>query len=66
YQATPERSWRDTDGRLLRNETLPLLVERRMAERDTWQGRISSEFGMRNSEIFGQKTKVKGQRTHDL
>jgi radical SAM protein (TIGR01212 family) len=66
YQATPERSWRDADGRLLRNETIPLLVEQRMEERDTWQGRFSSDSGIRNSEIFGQKSKVKGQRTHDL
>ena len=40
YQATPERSWRNTDGSLTRNETIPLMVEKRMEERDTWQGKI--------------------------
>ena len=41
YQATPERSWRDASGKLIRNETIPLLVEKRLLERDTWQGKIS-------------------------
>ena len=41
YQATPERSWRDADGSLTRNETIPLLVEKRLQERDTWQGKMS-------------------------
>ena len=41
YQATPERSWRNTDGSLTRNETIPLLVEKGLQERDTWQGKMS-------------------------
>lgn len=39
YQATPERSWRDPSGKLLRNETVPVLIEKRLEERDTWQGK---------------------------
>ena len=39
YQATPERSWRDASGKLIRNETIPLLVEKRLEERGTWQGK---------------------------
>lgn len=38
YQACPERSWRRIDGRLLRNEELPSLVEAELQRRDTYQG----------------------------
>ncbi|MBR4804693.1 MAG: TIGR01212 family radical SAM protein, partial [Bacteroidales bacterium] len=49
YQATPERSWRDDAGKLIRNETIPLLVEKRLQERDTWQGKLfNSKLETRN------------------
>ena len=38
YQALPERSWRRNDGRLLRNEEIPNLVEQELAHRNTHQG----------------------------
>ena len=43
YQALPERSWRNNNGSLVRNETIPLLVEKRLQERDTWQGKLKNE-----------------------
>lgn len=38
YQACPERSFRRADGRLLRNEEIPTLVEAELSRRDTFQG----------------------------
>lgn len=38
YQACPERSFRRADGRLLRNEEIPALVEAELSRRDTFQG----------------------------
>lgn len=38
YQAAPERSWRRADGRLIRNEEIPMLVERELERRNTRQG----------------------------
>lgn len=38
YQACPERSFRRADGRLLRNEEIPALVEAELSRRDTSQG----------------------------
>ncbi len=38
FQACPERSWRRPDGRLLRNEEIPVLVERELERRNSWQG----------------------------
>lgn len=38
YQACPERSFRRKDGRLLRNEEIPALVEAELARRGTRQG----------------------------
>lgn len=38
YQACPERSFRRKDGRLLRNEEIPALVEAELAQRGTRQG----------------------------
>ena len=38
YQAVPERSWRRADGRLIRNEEIPVLVEKELERRDTRQG----------------------------
>ena len=38
YQACPERSFRRKDGRLLRNEEIPVLVEAELAQRGTRQG----------------------------
>lgn len=38
YQACPERSFRRPDGRLLRNEEIPALVEAELTRRDTRQG----------------------------
>jgi len=38
YQAFPERSWRRSDGRLIRNEEIGLLVEKELARRETYQG----------------------------
>lgn len=39
YQACPERSWRREDGRLIRNEEIPTLVEKELQRRDSWQGK---------------------------
>lgn len=39
-QAAPERSWRRADGRLIRNEEIPVMVERELARRDSWQGKL--------------------------
>ena len=57
YQATPERSWRDKNGSLLRNETLPLLVEQRLEQRNTRQGNNFFEVGSRifNSSLPPQE-----------
>ena len=38
YQAQAARSWRRPDGRLLRNEEVPPLVEAELQRRSTWQG----------------------------
>lgn len=38
YQAVPERSFRRADGRLLRNEEMPALVDAELARRGTRQG----------------------------
>lgn len=38
YQADPSRSWKRADGRLLRNEEIPSLVERELERRETRQG----------------------------
>lgn len=38
FQACPERSFRRSDGRLLRNEEVPALVEAELARRGTRQG----------------------------
>ena len=38
YQACPERSFRRADGRLLRNEEIPALVEAELTRRGTYQG----------------------------
>jgi len=38
YQAMPERSFRRADGRLLRNEEIPALVEAEFARRGSRQG----------------------------
>lgn len=38
FQAFPERSWRRPDGRLVRNEEIPVLVNRELERRGTRQG----------------------------
>lgn len=38
YQACPERSWRRADGRLIRNEEIPQMVERELSRRNSYQG----------------------------
>lgn len=38
YQAFPERSWRRPDGRLVRNEEIPVLVQRELERRNSRQG----------------------------
>lgn len=38
YQADPNRSWRRDDGRLLRNEEIPTLIERELERRESHQG----------------------------
>lgn len=38
FQAAPERSWRRPDGRLLRNEEIPALVEAELSRRGSRQG----------------------------
>ena len=40
FQACPERSFRRKDGRLLRNEEIPALVEAELARRGTRQGSL--------------------------
>jgi hypothetical protein len=39
YQAHPERSWRRADGRLIRNEEIPILINQELSRRDSWQGK---------------------------
>lgn len=43
FQAAPERSWRRADGRLIRNEEIPVLVENELKRRDSWQGKYYQE-----------------------
>ncbi len=43
YQACPQRSWRRPDGRLIRNEEIPVLVEQELERRDSWQGKLYSK-----------------------
>lgn len=38
FQALPERSWRRSDGRLIRNEEIPVLIDKELERRDTRQG----------------------------
>lgn len=38
HQACPQRSWRRADGRLLRNEEIPQLVEKEFQRRNSCQG----------------------------
>jgi radical SAM protein (TIGR01212 family) len=38
YQALPEYSWRREDGRLIRNEEIPPMIEKALERRGTWQG----------------------------
>lgn len=38
FQAFPERSWRRPDGRLIRNEEIPVLVNKELIRRGTRQG----------------------------
>lgn len=38
HQADPSRSWRRADGRLLRNEEIPMLIDRELERRGTRQG----------------------------
>ena len=38
FQAMPHRSWRRPDGRLLRNEEIPTLVDSELQRRGTRQG----------------------------
>jgi len=40
YQARPDRSWRRADGRLIRNEEIPIMVEQELERRDSWQGKL--------------------------
>lgn len=44
YQAAPERSWRRADGRLIRNEEIPQLVQAELMRRGSRQG---SKFGLK-------------------
>lgn len=39
YQAAPERSWRRPNGKLVRNEEIPILVEHELERRNSWQGK---------------------------
>lgn len=38
FQACPDRSWRRPDGRLIRNEEIPIMVETELERRNTSQG----------------------------
>lgn len=38
FQVAPERSWRRPDGRLIRNEEIPMLIENELKRRGTYQG----------------------------
>lgn len=38
HQALPSNSWRRHDGKLMRNEEIPILVARELERRNTWQG----------------------------
>lgn len=43
YQACPERSWRRADGHIIRNEEIPVLVEKELTRRDTYQGILATK-----------------------
>ncbi len=40
YQAQPERAFRRSDNRLLRNEEMPRLVQQELTRRNSWQGML--------------------------
>lgn len=40
YQAMPERAWRRSDGRLIRNEEIGAMVEAELTRRDSRQGAL--------------------------
>lgn len=40
YQALPERSWRRSDGRLIRNEEIPQRIEQELERRNSQQGKL--------------------------
>jgi len=40
HQADPSRSWRRADGRLLRNEEIPMLVDKELERRNSRQGTL--------------------------
>ena len=40
YQVQPERAFRRSDNRLLRNEEMPQLVELELTRRNSWQGKF--------------------------
>ena len=38
FQAYPERAWRHSDGRYIRNEEIPIMVNNELLRRDSRQG----------------------------
>ena len=50
YQAAPERSWHRPDGRLIRNEEIPVLVEQELEQRGTQQGSAYTPVKFSTSE----------------
>ena len=51
FQAFTERSWRRKDGRLLRNEEIPPLVESELERRGSWQGKHCEEREQAAGEV---------------
>ena len=39
FQASPQSSWRRSDGRLIRNEEIPVMIEKELLRRNSWQGK---------------------------
>lgn len=38
FQAIPSLGWRRTDGKLIRNEEIPQMINKELTRRDSWQG----------------------------
>ncbi|MCR5193428.1 MAG: TIGR01212 family radical SAM protein [Bacteroidales bacterium] len=50
YQAFPQYSWRRDDGRLIRNEEIPPMIEKSLERRGTWQGCLLKDNTNKDSD----------------